>query len=103
MSTHDHGLSPAEWKFPDPQNVAAICCQHILEGKPVLRVSHDEDDGCWQILCGGLHTGTDAKVVCLRCITKRDSTLLELADLPVGWGADREDLSSPWHRISNSE
>jgi len=103
MSNHDHGLNPAEWKFPDPENVAAICCRHILEGKPVLCVSHDEDDGGWQILCGGPHTGTDAKVVCLGCMVKRDPTLLELAGLPLGWGADRGTRDSCWIRTSNSE
>jgi hypothetical protein len=86
MSNHDHGFSATDWTFPDPQNVAAICCRHILEGHPVLRVSHDEDDGCWQILCGSSHTGNEAKIVCLGCMVKCDPSLLALSDLPLGWG-----------------
>lgn len=45
MRNHLHDLGGQEWPFADPQNVAAICCAHVLEGMPVLRVTHDEDDG----------------------------------------------------------
>ena len=31
--------------FDDQQNTACIVCCHILEGHPILYVSHDEDDG----------------------------------------------------------
>jgi hypothetical protein len=101
MNNHDHGFKLGEWTFADPENVAAICCRHILEGKDILRVAHDEEDGCWQILCGESHVGEDANVVCLACMVKRDNTVLELADLPLGWCADREDTNSPWERAVN--
>ena len=45
-------------KFPfyDAPNTATITCCHILEnGEPILYVSHDEDDGMWQFLCGKAH------------------------------------------------
>lgn len=42
-----------EFPFYDPPNVATIICRHILEnGAPILYISHDEDDGAWQFLCG---------------------------------------------------
>ena len=54
-------------KFPfyDAPNTATITCCHILEnGEPILYVSHDEDDGMWQFLCGKvqipLHRITDS-------------------------------------------
>ena len=34
--------------FDDQQNTACIVCCHILEGHPILYVSHDEDDGMWK-------------------------------------------------------
>lgn len=34
-------------------NTATITCRHIIDGSlPILYVSHDEDDGMWQFLCG---------------------------------------------------
>ena len=101
MNMHDHGFGDQEWPFVDPQNFAAICCRLVLEGHPILRVSHDEDDGCWQFLCGGSHVSADAKVVCLGCMVKREPALLQLADLPLGWGADRPDNESAWERSPN--
>lgn len=35
------------FSFDDQQNTACIVCCHILEGHPILYVSHDEDDGMW--------------------------------------------------------
>ena len=103
MSNHDHGFTDSEWAFRDPQNVAAICCHHILQGHPILRVTHDDDDGMWQILCGDSHVAEDAKVVCLGCMVKREPKLLELADLPLGWCADRANERSAWERTPNSD
>lgn len=102
MTSHDHGFKLGGWPFDDPENVAAICCRHVLNGSEILHVTHDEDDGCWQILCGDSHVQEDAKVVCLGCMVKRDETLLELADLPLGWCADRDNRDSPWERAIDS-
>ncbi|MEN9844554.1 MAG: hypothetical protein RLZZ612_2383 [Pseudomonadota bacterium] len=102
MTEHSHNLRAGKWPFADQENVAAICCKHVLEGHPVLRVTHDEDDGAWQILCGGPHIDDDAKVVCLGCMVKRDESLIELADLPLGWCADRIDVDSQWVREENA-
>jgi hypothetical protein len=97
---HSHGLK--DWAFDDPENVAAICCAHVLEGtRPILRVTHDEDDGCWQILCGSDHNDSDGRVVCLGCMVRRDLSLVTLSDLPLGWCADRESPDQPWVRSIN--
>jgi len=94
-------FKPDEWPFEDPENVAAICCRHVLDGSDILRVTHDEEDGCWQILCGNSHMEEDGRVVCLGCMAKLDQTLLELSDLPLGWCADRNSKSEPWQRGIN--
>ena len=37
--------------FREDPNTATILCKHIARGeKPILYVSHDEDDGMWQFL-----------------------------------------------------
>ena len=45
-----------EFPFYDsPDTITIICC-HIVENQvPILYVSHDEDDGMWQFLCGETH------------------------------------------------
>ncbi len=101
MSDHDHAFAEDEWPFSDPQNVAAVSCVHILQGHAILRVTHDEDDGSWQLLCGGPHATEDAKIVCLGCMVKREPELLRLANLPLGWCAERVSEKSEWQRAPN--
>jgi hypothetical protein len=101
MSKHSHDVGSQPWPFGDADNTAAFTCRHVLEGSPILRVTHDEDDGAWQFLCGQSHQTEDAKIVCLGCMAVRDTTLLRLADLPLGWCADRDDLDSQWVRSQN--
>ena len=88
----------SEWPFPDAPNTAAITSRQVLEGAPILRVTHDADDGSWQFLCGTTDDPADARVVGLGRIVARDATLGRLADLPEGWWASRATADSPWQR-----
>ena len=96
---HSHSFGPDAWPFDDPTNVTAVTTVHVLEGRlPVLLVTHDEDDGMWQVLCGTTNEPKDGRIVCLGCMYLRDSTLGEIADLPRGWRAWRASATSPWQR-----
>jgi hypothetical protein len=87
------------WPFADPPDVASITVRQIVrEGHPVLLVAHDADDGSWQFLTGGAFDVADGMVVSLQGMVERDSSLAELADLPLGWQAWREQRGSPWQR-----
>jgi hypothetical protein len=78
------------WPFQDPPNVAVFTTTFIVcDGRPILHVSHDADDGAWQFHHGGTYELKDARVVGLGEIVKRDPTVRELADLPLGWSAER--------------
>jgi hypothetical protein len=89
------------WLFVDPPNVAVITVAQITDSDhPVLYVSHDADDGAWQFLTGGPLTETDARVVSLRSMLQRDPSLVELADLPRGWIAWRDDRTCTWQRAA---
>ena len=102
MGKHTHVFSTEEWPFDTPDNTAAICCKHVLErSRPILHVTHDEDDGGWQFLCGEVHESDDARVVCLGCMVSSDRSLAELADLPLGWCADRGTANGSWIRALN--
>mgnify|MGYP000806624111 CR=1 FL=1 len=76
-------------KFPfyDAPNTATITCCHILEnGEPILYVSHDEDDGMWQFLCGKAHETDEAKLVSLKSVFDLDNSVGILKDMLAEYG-----------------
>lgn len=88
------------WPFDQPPNCGVITLRKIMEhGKPILLVSHDEDDHGWQFLDGSENPDlADAVHVCLSHVVETDQTLIELADLPPGWQAWRASLQDKWVR-----
>ena len=87
-----------KFPFEDKPNTASITCVHILdEKKPILYVSHDADDGCWQFLCGKNHSIKDSKVVAIEEIYKIDKSIKEIANLEYGKIAYRKDKNSKWN------
>ena len=87
------------WQFEEPENVAVITLRQIVDdGEPILHVTHDVDDGGWQFLGWGDAREEDIKLVALRSIVRLDSSVQELADLPLGWHAWRRAADQPWQR-----
>ena len=66
------------------------CMLSYLEGYPILYVSHDEDDGMWQFLCGSNHNIEDASIVSLFEVYNIDYSICLLKDMPRGYYAIRE-------------
>ena len=86
-----------EFPFDDAPNTAAIVCSHIVEeGKPILYVSHDDEDGMWQFLCGEDHKESEARIVSLYWVFVQDSSVAELAGMPCGCFAERNSKESKW-------
>jgi hypothetical protein len=91
----------AEWPFDEPENVATMTVRQVTHGgQPILMVSHDADDGMWQFLTGGPAEMADAMIVSLREVFTIDPSIGELADLPLGWTAERSSPGQPWRRQS---
>jgi hypothetical protein len=91
--------SSLDWPFNDPPNVAVVTVRRIVDGgQPILLVCHDEEDGGWQFLSGEPFDVADGMLVSLRNIITRDPTLVELADLPLGWKASRKRVGEVWER-----
>ncbi len=89
----------SDWPFDQAKNVAALTTQNVLgEGLPVLRVVHYSDDHSWAFTCGTPDDVDDGRVVGMGCIVGKDPTLKEIADLPPGWGASREQIGGAWLR-----
>lgn len=96
--SHSHQFDEAAWPFDTPINTAAFTTTNVLGGShPILEVYHDHD-GDWQFMCGATTASADAKVVCLGCMIDRDTSLMQLADLPEGWLAHRDSPAAPWSR-----
>ena len=87
------------WPFTDPPNLATFTTRDIVhDGKPVLLVVHDADDGAWQFLPDRPVREADALIVSLQGMVQRDPSLAELANLPRGWQARRQGPGAPWRR-----
>lgn len=78
------------------ENTAVLTCCHVLnKEEPILYVSHDED-GSWQFLCGKRHEINEAKLVSLKSIFTLDSSIKNLADMPCGYVAERNNKADNW-------
>lgn len=102
MEMHRHNFSEAQWPFEDAQNLGVLTTIKVLEGAPVLLVTH-EHGGDWQILCGTTNSSADGRIVCFGCAFQRNRDIAALADLPRGWHAWRETPTSPWIREAKEE
>lgn len=86
-----------EFPFYDEPNTATIICCHIIDDEvPILYVSHDEDDGMWQFLCGETHNEEEAMLVSLKYVFDLDNSVGELKDMPCGFYAERLSRQDNW-------
>jgi predicted adenylyl cyclase CyaB len=89
----------SDWRFADSQNTAVVTLERILRGaSSILLVTHDAEDGGWQFLDGEHVFEEDGATVLLGEMVQFDPSLLELADLPVGWHVWRAAPNQPWQR-----
>ena len=95
------GLFRRRFPFRERPDTAALACCHVLDGAPVLRVTHDVEDGMWQFLCGGEHDASEARVIALKEAYALDASLGKLAKLPCGCAAQRSSKTGKW-KISAS-
>jgi len=92
------------WPFADPENVAVITLKRILSGNSsILYVAHDDEDGAWEFLDGDGFALQDAALVSLKHVTNLDPSIIELADLPYGWQAQRDTRQGSWTRTRISD
>ena len=88
-----------QWSFPDSPDCAVFSTLGVVNDKhPILLVTHDSEDGAWQFLDSFSPPLDDAVVVGLEEIVELDRSLIELADLPLGWQASRSSSAFPWVR-----
>lgn len=87
------------WKFPDSPHTGVYLSQTVHNGtEPVTYVSHDAEDGAWQFLGDSMADKGGPSLTCFHHPIDRDPSLAELADLPIGWYAQRSKVGQPWVR-----
>ena len=74
-----------------------VTTQVFEQTEPILHAVHD-GDGDWQFFGSTDGTLENAKIVALREAVELDPSVLQLADLPVGWHAVRDSVKSTWKR-----
>ena len=90
------------WPWDQAPNVAAVTVRSVLDGAPILVVSHDDDDDGWQFLDGGEVDTEEARLIAMRRVLQLDPSLREVADLLPGWMARRDRVGGTWSRRPNA-
>ena len=86
-------------KFNEADNTAVFTTKFVItDNKEITEVHHDEGDGAWQFFSDDQFDDLSKviKLVGLGQITKIDSTLFEIADIPTGYVAHRKYKGDKW-------
>lgn len=87
------------WPFEQLRNTAALTMRQIMDrSEPILLVSHDLDDGGWQFIGRSDASMENVMVVSLESVCHLDSSIFEVANLPLGWEATRSEVGGVWNR-----
>lgn len=91
--------------FSDSPNTAVFTTKFVIdEQNEITRVTHEIEDGAWQFFSDDKFDDfeTIAKVVGLREIIDIDKSVLEIADLPLGYIATRKNKNDKWQIQKNA-
>jgi hypothetical protein len=84
------------WTFAEPENLAVFTTAKILSRTNVILYVLHDDEGDWQFQSGNDIHEDEPKVVALSEIVDLDSSILDLADLPMGMIATRKSKDDCW-------
>jgi hypothetical protein len=97
----ESGEKFSDWKFPDSPHTGVYLSKAVQDGsEPVTYVSHDADDGAWQFL-GDSMSESGGVLSCFHHPIDVDASLKDLADLPLGWWAERDAPGERWRRYEH--
>ena len=96
-------VSTDPWPFVEPRNCVTFVTAEVLDrAEPIVHVVHD-DEGEWQFIGSTDGTTENAKIIALHEAVEIDPSVLQLADLPVGWHAWRDSADGPWIRETDPD
>ena len=94
----------SHWPFDVSAESTVVTTTYVTNKvMPILYVSHEEEDGeiVWQFHCGnGDYSPECLLLVRLETVLRLDRTLVDVADLPVGWAARRQSVGQPWEFVA---
>ena len=71
--------------------------------EPILLVTHEDGENSWSFIGSSDGTLENCKLIALEEAVAIDSSILQLADLPVGWRAWRDSPQDSWIRAPQSD
>lgn len=86
-------------KFKEGDNTAVFTTKFVIEDKKdITTVFHFEDDGAWQFSSDDLVEDFEevARIVGVGEMISIDESVLEIADLPEGYCAQRKSKNDTW-------
>lgn len=86
-------------KFKDTLNTAVFTTNFVVKyKKEITYVTHEIEDGAWQFFSNDKFENYEdvAMIVSLGEIIKIDKTVLDIADLPLGYVATRQSTNDKW-------
>lgn len=86
-------------KFEDSLNTAVFTTTFVInDKKDITYVTHEIEDGAWQFFSSDAFDNYEevAMIVGLGEIIKIDKTVLDIADLPLGYVATRQSVDDKW-------
>ena len=86
-------------KFEDSLNTAVFTTTFVIKDKKeITYVTHEIEDGAWQFFSSDTFDNYEevAMIVGLSEIIKIDKTVLDIADLPLGYVATRQSVNDKW-------
>jgi hypothetical protein len=88
-----------DWAFMEPRNLAVFTTKRILsKTDSILYVLHD-DEGDWQFHSGLETHEEEPAIIALSEIVELDSSIINLANLPMGTIAIRQNKDDFWQRF----
>lgn len=91
------------WLFDQAPNVACIVSRSVIDGAPVLVVTHYDDDDSWAFLDGEPFDSEQVTLVAMSAVLAVHPELQAIAHLPPGWSAYRDAVGEPWSEEQDDE
>ena len=97
-------VSVDPWPFADPRNCAVFVTREVMDREePILLVTHEGGEDSWSFIGSSDGTLENGKLIALEEAVAIDSSILHLADLPLGWRASRDSPQDSWIREPQSD